>query len=107
MDRGFTTRFFFGKKVIKEQSKFDEVVANLYLNIKNDKFEDESLKKEVSSVGKDLTLQKLCSLLNTSDDHIMEKNAVLCKRTIYAFHAQNALKIKNAQLRADANPPRR
>ena len=82
-------------------------MGNLYLSIKRDKFEDESLKKEVSTVGKDLTLHMLCKLLNDTGDKIMFYDATRCRRAIYAHHAESAYNIRKTQLRAAHDNARR
>ena len=102
LDGSFTPRFFFGKKILQGHKRFDAVVGELYSSVKGDKVEDEYLRAKVNNTGKDLTLQLLCKLLNTSDDQIMIKNSLFCQRAIYAHHAQNAYKTRKSQLAAQA-----
>ena len=94
MAYNFTGSFFFGQKVLEEEKRFSETVANLYIGIKEDeaaKFvQDEILQK----FNKEIVGQVLTQILGCSFFDLQDKSMILCQRHLIAYHAKKAYQLK-------------
>jgi hypothetical protein len=99
LDESFTSSFFFAQKTNEREAKLHSVINELYFQIKKDQKENPNIVEKLRKVGKDLTAQKLCSILNFNINEVMEMDLSLARRHLYASHVENANQIWNAQNR--------
>ena len=97
MDQSNATRFFFGKKVLKESEGFSKSIDHLYLTIQRNKHEDQSLSQKAAEVGNDGNLMRLAEICNMDIDKVSDMNLNLSKRMLYAWHINNARTLKSRQ----------
>lgn len=71
-----------------------------------DSVDDETLRKKVEGVGKDITLKVLVELTGLNAHEVFDLDINFVRRTLYAHHAAKAYELKRAQMRAAANKTR-
>ena len=101
METGITTLFFFGKKVIEEERKFSNAVGNLYYGIKEDEAAKQVSDDELQIFSKEIASQILVEITGCQFFDLLDKNMVLLKRQLMAYHCKKAYQLKVGQRRDD------
>ena len=103
MDQSITGFFFFGQKVLEEESKFNNAVGKLYLGIKEDQASKFVQDDEIKIFGKELASQILVDIVGESFFELLDKNMILLRRHLMAYHAKKAYQLKVDEKKAWLN----
>lgn len=107
MAKDIASFFFFGQKVLKDESEFANAVGRLYLGIKEDEASNLVQDDEVKIFGKELASQILVDIVGCSFFELLEKNMILLRRHLMAYHAKKAYQLKVDEKRAWINEQRK
>ncbi len=97
MERRFTAGFFFAQTHEKKESEFNNTVKSLYAGVKESPSPDILLSKYIRKTGKETTIQKLCELLQSNMDTVLEMDLITARRHLIAYHSRLAFEAKERQ----------